>query len=315
MSATVQRGSADAPSALREGARTAEDGAEKTPEPEARTRVVSEIPPHRPAWAPDQVDIETPSAARMYDYYLGGSHNFAADRALAEQAMSVWPDARQFAAANRDFLRRAVTLLAGRGVDQFLDLGSGIPTVGNVHEVAHAANPAARTLYVDCDAVAHAHGSALLADVLHAEFLHADLRDPRSVLDSPELKGFLDLDRPVAVLLFLALPFVPDADDPAAIVAAYREASAPGSYIAATHGTGDYRPASVGEVREVYQQASHSMTLRGKERIAQLLAGYELIEPGVTDTILWRPEPDAPSDPLGGDVARYSMYAAVGRRG
>jgi hypothetical protein len=272
------------------------------------------IPPHRPAWAPDEVDIETPSAARMYDYYLGGSHNFAADRVLAEQAMSVWPDARQFAAANRDFLRRAVALLAGSGIDQFLDLGSGIPTVGNVHEVAHAVNPAARTLYVDSDAVAHAHGSTLLTGVPHARFLHADLRDPRSVLGSVELKDFLDLSRPVAVLLFLALPFVPDADDPAAVVAAYREASAPGSYIAVSHGTGDYRPDSVGEVRQVYQQASHSMTLRSKARITEILTGYELIDPGVTDTVRWRPDPEAPADPLGGDVTRYSMYAAVGRR-
>jgi hypothetical protein len=272
------------------------------------------IPPHRPAWAPDQVDIETPSTARMYDYYLGGSHNFAADRVLAEQAMSVWPDARQFATANRDFLRRAVAMLAGSGIDQFLDLGSGIPTVGNVHEVAQAANPVARTLYVDSDAVAHAHGSALLAGLPYARFLHADLRDPRSVLDSAELKDFLDLDRPVAVLLFLALPFVPDEDDPAAIVAAYREATVPGSHIAVSHGTGDYRPAVAGEVREVYQQASHSMTLRSKERIAELLAGYELVEPGITDTIRWRPDPDAPADPLDGDVRRYSMYAAVGRR-
>lgn len=268
----------------------------------------------RPGWAPGEVDIETPSAARMYDYYLGGSHNFAADRQLAEQAMAVWPDARHFATANRAFLRRVVTLLAGLGIDQFLDLGSGIPTVGNVHEVAQAANPKARTLYVDCDPVAYAHGSVLLADVPHARFLHADLRYPQAVLTSAQLTGFLDLSRPIAVLLFLALPFVPDEDDPAGTIAAYREATAPGSYIALTHGTGDYRPQVISEVRDVYEHASHSMTLRSKERITQLLRGYELLEPGVVDTIRWRPDPDAPPDPLGGDVARYAMYAAVGAR-
>ena len=268
----------------------------------------------RPAWAPDEVDLETPSVARMYDFYLGGSHNFAADRALAAQAMSIWPDARHFAVANRAFLRRVVTFLAQSGVDQFLDLGSGIPTVGNVHEVAYAANPKARILYVDSDAVAFAHGKALLAGVPHATFLHADLRDPESVLEDAGLTGFLDLSRPVAVLLFLALPFVPDADDPAGIVAAYRDATAPGSYIALTHGTGDYRPEAVKQVHDVYEQASHSMTLRSKARITELLDGYELLEPGVTDTILWRPDPDAPPDPLDGDVARYAMYAAVGRR-
>jgi hypothetical protein len=268
----------------------------------------------RPAWAPGGVDVQTASAARMYDYYLGGSHNFAVDRELAARAMAVWPDARAFAVANRAFLRRAVTLLAKQGVDQFLDLGSGIPTVGNVHEVAYAANPAARTLYVDCDPVAHAHGSALLAGVPHARFLRADLRYPEAVLGSQLLTEFLDLNRPVAVLLFLALPFVPEADDPDRIIAAYRESTTPGSYIAVTHGTSDYRPESTTQVSEVYQRASHSMTLRSKGRITQLLAGYELLEPGVVDTIRWRPGPSAPPDPLGGDVARYSMYAAVGRK-
>jgi hypothetical protein len=251
----------------------------------------------------------------MYDYYLSGSHNFAADRALAEQAMHTWPNARQFVRANRVFLTRVVTMLAREGIDQFLDLGSGIPTVGNVHEVAHAVNPASRIMYVDSDAVAHAHGTALLASTAHARYLRADLRDPDSVLTSAELTGFLDLDRPVAVLMFLVLPFVPDTDEPAGIVAAYREATCPGSYLAVTHGTSDYRSAATVEnVAAVYQQASHTMNLRSKAQIAKILDGYELLEPGLTDTIAWRPDPDGPTDPLGGDLAAYSMYAAVGRR-
>jgi hypothetical protein len=271
---------------------------------------------HRPIWAPDAIDIEVPSAARMYDYYLSGSHNFAADRALAEQAMRNWPHAQLFVQANRAFLTRVVTMLArDAGIDQFLDLGSGIPTVGNVHEVALSVNPAARTLYVDSDAVAHAHGTALLASVPQARYLRADVRDPESVLTSPELNGFLDLNRPVAVLMFLVLPFVPDSDDPAGIVAAYREATCPGSYLALTHGTSDYQPTSTVEnVTAVYRQASHTMNLRSKAQIAKILDGYELLEPGLTDTIAWRPDPDSEPDPLGGDVAAYSMYAAVGRR-
>jgi hypothetical protein len=270
---------------------------------------------HRPIWAPDAIDIEVPSAARMYDYYLSGSHNFAADRALAEQAMRNWPHARQFVQANRAFLTRVVTMLAREGIDQFLDLGSGIPTVGNVHEVALSVNPAARTLYVDSDAVAHAHGTALLASVPHANYLRADVRDPDSVLTSTELTSFLDLDRPVAVLMFLVLPFIPDEDDPAGIVAAYRKATCPGSYIAVTHGTSDYQPpATVENVTAVYRQASHTMTLRSREQIAKILEGYQLLAPGLTDTICWRPDPDAPPDPLDGDVAAYSMYAAAGRR-
>ncbi|HEV2637053.1 MAG TPA: SAM-dependent methyltransferase [Actinocrinis sp.] len=270
---------------------------------------------YRPDWAPDEVDLERPSVARMYDYYLGGSHNFAADRALAEQAIRTWPHAREFALANRDFLRRSVRMLAGLGIDQFLDLGSGIPTASNVHEVARTANPDARTAYVDSDAVAYAHGTSLLADQPHATFVHADLRDPAAVLGNPELTGFLDLSRPVAVLMFLVLPFVPESDDPASVIRAYRDATVPGSYIAVSHGTGDYRPEAVAKVSHIYENASHSMTLRSRAQIAGLLSGYELLEPGVTDVISWHPDADAQPDPLGGDVALYSMYGAVGRRG
>jgi S-adenosyl methyltransferase len=269
----------------------------------------------RPAWAPDGIDIEQPSVARMYDYFLGGSHNFAADRELAKQALGVFPDAPHLVRANRAFLYRAVTHLAEIGVDQFLDLGSGIPTGGNVHDIAHAINPAARTVYVDSDPVAYAHCAALLADVPHALAIHADLRDHRAILGSPRLTEYLDLSRPVAVLLVSVLPFVPDADDPAGIVAAYRDATVPGSYLAVSHGTNEYRPEAVSKVEAVYTQASQPGTFRSRQQILELMPGYELLLPGLVDTILWRPTPDALGvDPLGGDVARYSMLAAVGRR-
>ncbi|MBS2965857.1 SAM-dependent methyltransferase [Actinocrinis puniceicyclus] len=266
----------------------------------------------RPGWAPDEVDIDTPSTARMYDYYLGGSHNFAADRQLAEQALRAWPDAQHLVRANRAFLRRAVSFLAHR-VDQFLDLGAGIPTVGAVHEVAREKNPRARTVYVDCDQVAVAHSRRILAAVPGAGVVHADLRDSAAVLAAVETAGLLDLRRPVAVLMFAVLPFVPDEDDPAGIVAAYRDATAPGSYLALSHGTDDYRPQNARAVGEVYTRASHTMTLRSRTQIAALLDGYELVEPGLVDLTCWRPEPDGGlPDPLGGDVQRYSMYAAVG---
>jgi hypothetical protein len=268
---------------------------------------------YRPTWAPDEVDIDTPSAARMYDYYLGGSHNFEADRRLAEETIRVWPDLRHLARANRAFLRRAVTALAASGVDQFLDLGAGIPTVGSVHETALAANPHARTVYVDADLVAVAHGTALLADRPHTAVVHADLRDPAAVLGDAALSGLLDLRRPVAVLMLAVLPFVPDADDPAAIVAGYRDATAPGSHLVLSHGTDDYRPEAAHRAEEVYRRASHAMTLRSRAEVAALLDGYELVEPGLVDVIHWRPDPQVP-DPLDGDVARYSMLAAVGRR-
>lgn len=253
----------------------------------------------------------------MYDYFLGGSHNFAVDRELAQQALSVFPDAPYVVRANRAFLRRAVTLLCGLGVDQFLDLGSGIPTVGNVHEVAHAANPAARIVYVDSDPVAAAHSAALLAMEPLVDVLHEDLRDPELVLAEASAEGRLDLGRPVAVLLVSVLPFIPDADDPAGIVAAYRDGTVPGSYLAISHGTNDYQPETVGEVEGLYTKTTQPGVFRSREQIQALMPGYELLPPGLADAILWRPdaEPDADHpDPLGGDVTRYSLLAAVGRR-
>ena len=269
----------------------------------------------RPRWAPDSVDMEVPSAARMYDYFLGGSYNFAADRKLAEEYMRVLPDMPIIARAQRDVLRRAVRFMAHEGIDQFLDLGSGMPTVGNVHEIAQEINPQARTVYVDVDPVAVAHGRVLLRDDgERTSVVHADLRSPEDVLGSPEVDELLDLSRPVGVLMVAVLHFVGDEDDPAEVVDAYREATAPGSFLAITHATSDYQPKMAREAEGVYQRASHQIRYRTKMEIAALLAGYELVEPGLTDMVNWRPDPDAGPDPLGGDVARYSGYAAVGRR-
>jgi hypothetical protein len=270
---------------------------------------------HRPAWAPDEVDIERPAAARMYDYYLGGSHNFAADRILAEETIRVWPDLPHAARANRAFLRRAVTYLSGIGIDQFLDLGSGIPTGGNVHDVSHALNPASRTVYVDSDPVAVAHSKVLLAQVPYATMLYADLRDPDTILRSPELTALLDLSRPIGVLMVATLPFVPDVDGPAGIVEVYREATAPGSHLVVSHVTDEYQPRLADETEDIYTQASHGLTFRSRRQIRDLMSGYDLVPPGLVDLILWRPDLlETTPDPLGGDVARYSVLAAVGRR-
>jgi len=270
----------------------------------------------RPVWAPDEIDIERPSVARMYDYFLGGSHNFAADRELAERARQVFPDAPYVVRANRAFLRRAVTALCGLGVDQFLDLGSGIPTVGNVHEVAHAADPWAQVVYVDSDPVAAAHATALLLGERQVGVLHADLRDPQAIVSAAAESGRIDFSRPVAVLLVSVLPFVPDEDDPAGIVAAYRDATAPGSYLAISHGTNDYQPKAVGEVEDVYTGTNQPGVFRSRAQIQALMPGYELLPPGLVDAIHWRPDPEEAGahDPLEGDVARYSLLAAVGRR-
>jgi S-adenosyl methyltransferase len=269
---------------------------------------------YRPVWAPDVVDIETPSAARMYDYFLGGSHNFQADRALGEEVIKAFPDSRELCQANRAFLHRALEALCELGIDQFLDLGSGIPTVSNVHDVVREVNPAARTVYVDGDAVAYAHGQALLADVPEAVFVREDLRDPDAVLGNPEVNRVLDFSRPIAVLLFSVLHFVSDEDGPKSAIAAYRDATVPGSYLAITHGTADYKPKEAKDAREVYARSSHPVTSRSRAAVLDLFDGYDLLDPGLTDAILWRPDPQAPPDPLNGDVARYSLYGAVGRK-
>lgn len=271
----------------------------------------------RPAWAPDDVDIERPAPARMYDYYLDGSHNFAADRELAAKVLEVWPDLPHVMRANRAFLRRALTYLTQQGIDQFIDLGSGIPTVGNVHEIVSGLNPAARTVYVDNDLVAVSHSRSILADVPNAAVIHADLRDPHSVLHDPTLLDLIDLSKPAAVLMFAVLHFVPESDDPAGILGAYRDATAAGSYVAISHATADYQPKRMGEMQDVYRGATAGMNARGREELATLMggAGYELVPPGVADMIHWRPDPvNELIDPLGGDVARYSAYAALGVR-
>ena len=271
---------------------------------------------HRPASVPEDVDLERPSPARIYDYFLGGSHNFAADRHLAEQYMKVLPDMPVISRANRAFLGRAVSFLAAEGVDQFLDLGSGLPSRGNVHEAAHAVDPAARVVYVDSDPVTVAYAKSMLAEVPNAEILHADLRDPRSVLESPEVVRRLDLTRPIAVLMVAVLHFVAPEDDPAGLVAEYRAVSAPGSYLLLSHATNEYHPETAREAESVYSRASAGMNFRSRAQIADLLAGHELLPPGLVDVIDWRPDPlvGRGEDPLGGDVTRYNLLAAVGRR-
>jgi hypothetical protein len=265
---------------------------------------------------PDEVDIECPSAARMYDYYLGGSCHFAADRELAEELIGAWPDMPAIARANRDFLQRAVSFLSSRGVDQFLDLGSGIPTAGNTHDIALSLNPDARIAYVDMDPVAVAHSTVILQDVPNATIVHADLRDPDSILQRSEVPSFLDLSRPVGVIMLAVLHFVTEEDDAPGVVAAYREATSAGSYLVISHGTRDYLPARAREAEGVYQRASHRLTVRSHADVLGLLDGYQLEAPGLVDIINWRPELSADEpDPIGGgDVARYSGYAAVGRK-
>lgn len=264
----------------------------------------------RPDWAPYGVDLDRPNAARVYDYYLGGAHNFAVDRQMAAQALAAWPELPLIMRANRAFLRRAVRFLVHSGVRQFLDLGSGIPTVGNVHEVAHAEDPSCQVVYVDIDPVAVTHSRAILDGSPRVAAVQADLRSPDYVLDRAEKEGSLDLTQPVAVLLVAVLHFVPDADDPAGVIASYRDATAPGSAIAVCHATADGQGDKADEHRALYARTPTPMTMRSRAEVTRLLDGYDLVEPGLVYMSQWRPEDDeAPERP-----EDYPGYAAVGFR-
>jgi hypothetical protein len=265
----------------------------------------------RPQWAPADIDMELPSAARLYDYFLGGFHNFAADREMAQKILALTPDLPMISQGNRAFLRRAVRYLVSQGVDQFLDLGSGIPTVGNVHEVAQELNPDARVVYVDNDPVAVAHSRSILGDDRRASVIQADARDPRSVLTDPAVDRTLDLGRPVGVLMVALLHFVPESDDPARLVAEFRDAVPSGSYLALSHGSDEHDPARSAEVGRLYQKSANPVTLRSRDAIVALLDGFDLVDPGVVHRPLWRPDPDRAAER---DPARFSVFAGVGHK-
>ncbi|GGS26155.1 MULTISPECIES: SAM-dependent methyltransferase [Actinokineospora] len=255
--------------------------------------------------------MERPSAARLYDYLLGGGHNFAHDRELAHRFLKAQPNAREIARHNRSFLRRAVLHMVAHGIDQFLDLGSGIPTVGNVHEVAQGADPDARVVYVDYEEVAYAHSTLMLADNPLATIVQADLTQPRAILGHAETRGLIDFDRPVGLLMVGVFHFVPPERDPAGIVATYRDACVPGSMMAFSQFTADLMPEEMGRVVEVMKGSRDPMYPRSHAEIAALFDGFDLAEPGIVPTALWRPEPGLDD---GSDPAMAGIYAGVGSK-
>ena len=265
----------------------------------------------QPDWAPEDIDTERPTAARVYDYLLGGSHNFAADREMAHKAMIMMPDLVLHAQANRAFLNRAVNFLAESGVRQFLDIGSGIPTRGNVHEVAQKAAPGSRVVYVDIDPVAVSHSRQILVGNDHATVIQEDLRNAEAILDHPETQKMLDFSMPVAVLLVAVLHVIPDADDPHGVVARLRDRLALGSYLAIGHGTHDSRPLESKELSQLSKGTATSLSSRTLSEVERFFTGFALVDPGVVWAPLWRPEspdevPDNPAD--------SSNYAGVGRK-
>jgi SAM-dependent methyltransferase len=248
-----------------------------------------------------EVDPEQASPARIYDFLLGGDHNFAVDRKAGRRAAEAMPTLQAAMRANRAFLRRVVAHLAAElGVDQFLDLGSGVPTVGNVHEIVQEINPAARVVYVDIDQVAVAHGRQLLADHPQAVSILADLRRPDTVLSHPRVAAMLDLDRPVAVLMSAVLHFIPDEHDPAGIIAEYRDAVTAGSYLALSHAAPDTTHADEqSAMLEDYQRSTKATFInRTPEQLAAWLEGWEVLPPGIVQVDDWHPEAGAPRVPI-----------------
>ncbi|MEV5311102.1 SAM-dependent methyltransferase [Streptomyces sp. NPDC052610] len=266
----------------------------------------------RPAWAPRSIDISVPSVSRIYDYYLGGSHNFEVDREAARRAMEFMPGLPKIMQANRAFMRRAVRYAVDQGVTQFLDVGSGIPTFGNVHEVAQAAAPGARVVYVDHDPVAVAHSQAVLEGNEDADVAAADLLKPQDILTSPQVERLLDLNRPVALLLVAILHFVEDADDPYTAVAQLSDALAPGSMLVLTHASYEgipLPPERAGGAVDVYKDIRNPLIMRSRDEIARFFEGYDMVEPGLVPMPHWRPD-TAPEDE---DPYAFSGFAGVGR--
>ena len=260
---------------------------------------------------PPGVDVRRPSVARVYDYFLGGAHNFAVDRELAERVQAMTPNVGETMRANRAFLRRGVRFLVAAGIRQFLDVGSGIPTVGNVHEVARAADPEVRVTYVDLDPVAVAHSAAILGADRKVAVLRADLRDPDAILAEVRRRGTLDLAQPLAVLLAGVVHFIPDADHPADAVARLRAAMPAGSYLLLSHATLDGQPDEVRQAQALSTQTSTEITLRPRARIAEYVEGLQLVDPGLVFVNAWRPEPDEVDD----HPERIGAYGVVGRKG
>ena len=250
-----------------------------------------------PPWAPDDVPLDKPNAARMYDYFLGGYHNFAIDRAAAEQVIAIYSDTPLVMQANRAFLRRAVKFLVEQGIDQFLDIGSGIPTVGNVHEVAQQLNPAARVVYVDMDPIAVRHSEAILRDNPNAAVIQADVREPEQVLNHRHVRRLLDFSQPMAVLLLFLVHFVTDDEQAYHLVRVLRDAIAPGSFMAISHGCHDNVPREIVErVEGLYARSTTPTRVRSRAQIERFFDGLEPVEPGLVYLPVWRPE--GPDDPL-----------------
>lgn len=261
----------------------------------------------------DDVDVNVPSAARAYDYFLGGANSFAVDRAFAHRVLEIAPSVPAVTKLNRSFLRRVVEFCVGRGVRQFLDLGSGIPTVGNVHEIAQQVDLESRVVYVDYEPVAYAYARQLLAGNPFATIIQADIREPERILDHPETRRLLDFSEPVALLMVGVLLFISDDDQPGELVETYRRRLAPGSFVAISHiaseQAGPELQAEVAWLVGAYAAADEHVYVRTHQEILGWFDdGMQLVEPGLVCLPDWRPDNPPPEQP---SVARPLGYGGV----
>ncbi|GAA0315138.1 SAM-dependent methyltransferase [Actinoallomurus spadix] len=256
--------------------------------------------------APPGIDVRTPSPARIYDVFLGGKDNYAADRAAAQIAIEAGPDIPRAARENRAFLGRAVRFAVESGIRQFIDLGTGLPTQGNVHEVAQSLDAGARVVYVDNDPIVLAHARALLPPSRTTTVIQADFRDPAAILSHPKTRSLIDFDQPVAVLMLAVLHFAAD-DEIRATIATFRDAMPPGSLLIVSHSTTEGHPETGDQATGAWKNATARLQSRTQKEIEALFDGFDLLDPGVVWVPQWRPDP-------GADEGTRWMYAGVARR-
>jgi S-adenosyl methyltransferase len=263
----------------------------------------------------DVPDLRTDHAhgARIYDYILGGKDNFAADRAVGDASMAAWPALRTHMVANRTFMHRVGRFLAAeRGISQFLDIGTGIPTEPNLHQIVQEVRPGSQIVYTDNDPIVLAHARALMSgtDEGRIAYIHADMRDAESLMESPQLREVLDLGRPVGLLIIAVVHFIEDDDEAYHVVRQVVDALPSGSYLAASVATDDFDPVPLAEVQRQYRAAGEVLRFRPREKALRFFDGLEMEEPGLVQLHKWRPEPG--TGPIADtDVA---MYGAVARK-
>ncbi|WP_327287722.1 SAM-dependent methyltransferase [Streptomyces sp. NBC_01198] len=260
-----------------------------------------------------EIDTARPHPARMYDFYLGGKDNYEVDREAAQRVIDLAPQIVPMARANRAFMHRAVRFLAEKGIRQIIDIGTGIPTAPNTHQVAHEVSPEVRVAYVDNDPIVATHAGAHLLDAGNTGFFLGDLRDPESILGHPTIGELIDFDQPIGLMLVAILHFIRDDEDPAGLVAAYCDALPAGSYLVLSHGTNDFHQtdAKSSQARDVYRDrgATATLNLRSYEQVLGFFRDLELVEPGLVQPPLWHHEGPEPTTE---ELARIGFYSGVG---